>query len=337
VVLDPVTSKGVLAWRQRSLSFDNGRWFLLSEPTSIPRLADATTAGDIASIGPAKLVGATPVGRDAFRIPSQNNAPEFYVIDAPHMSQRHVGSLTITDVADDPARVARLGLEARHTVALDYLSKVIPLRQSTPASERSLMIVWIGIAGSREQFSGAAGSRSFLANYLLDDDSSRGTGDAVVTMTMAHEQFHQLVDMLRGNAAPLAPWLSESLAEYYGLKALTRVDRSEAASTLRSKFIRPDVVPAIGLLGLNRAYTGGDHTRYGLFYSQGATFWSLVDRAIESSTAGAQSLDDHVAELLTMPANADGTLPERFIQRMRGIIGSRMDELLASYVSRPAQ
>ena len=338
VALDPVLSnKGAMASTQRSLSFDRGRWILLAEPTSILQISGDRSASDIAPVGTANLIGATPEGPSSFRLPSSNSAPEFYAIGSPEVSRRQVGGLSITDVADAPGRVTKLNLTKIHTRALEYLTRVVPIPVNTPAAERSLLVIWIGVARSQGQAGGAAGSRSFLANYILDDEANASANTAVTTMIIAHEQFHQLVDMLRGSKAPLPTWLSESLAQYYGLKALAISDSSQAAQELRSRFINPNVAVTSPLLDVDRENRNGNRSNYGLFYSEGATFWSLVDGAIESATAGRQGLDDYAAELLAGLATDDGGLPNEFIARMDAVVGDRFQVLVAMYVSANAR
>jgi hypothetical protein len=333
VSVDAVSKDGALASQQRSLSFGGGRWFLLSEPTSILRLSDTHAAGTVRAERGTGLVGASPVGNGVYRLPPPGNAPEFYVVGSPVVSHRHIGAIQVTDIEDDPSRVAGHAFYVRHAKALAYLTRVVSPPDEASDPERSLLVVWLGITRSVGRVGGAAGSRSFLANYVIDDDGNRAEDDAVTAMIIAHEQFHQLVDVMRGRAPPLAPWLSESLAQYYALKALDMDSQGPVSSDLRSKFIDPHAAVTTGLLELNRAYVSGDRARYTLFYSEGATFWYLVDQAMELATNGRSSLDDYIPAMLKEPQPSDASLPSEFVAKMDRLLGSRFDDLVHTYLS----
>ena len=151
---------------------------------------------------------------------------------------------------------------------------------------------------------------------------------------VAHEQFHQLVDIARGRLAPLPVWLSESLAQYYGLKALLRTGDSKYVRAVRRDFINPSRNVTAGLVELNRRYEAGDRAGYDRFYTQGATLWNAIDSAIVAATSGRQSLDDYVKDILLSPIPKNGTLPAVFVERLRSVAGSEIDRIIAKYVGR---
>jgi hypothetical protein len=335
VIPDRVGPEGVDASRQRTLAVGNAPWFLLSEPTSLLRPHDFPDAATIrAARGSKRLVGATAVRPGAFRVPPDGSAPEFYVLGQVEVSDRHVGSFDVTYIADDTVRVKRLGLEALHASVLTSLSRVV----LAPASSNdvSLLVIWLGVTESIGNAGGAAGSRSFIANYVVGSPDGDERNVAFVTMTVAHEQFHQLVDMTRRDLslAPLQTWLSESLAQYYGLRALLAVDRSSAARDLSAEFIDVKRPVISGLLELNRRYAAGDRAVYPAFYSQGATLWQAIDEAIATATSGTKSLNDYLGDLVHAQPAADGSLPSAFLDQLRRAGGSKVDEILAKYVGK---
>jgi hypothetical protein len=334
---DLVPAQGADASEQRTLAVGQSPWVLLAEPTSLLRRLGVDGATTIRSApGSHQLVGATQVEKGVYRVPPVNSGPEFYVLGRAKLSQRKLGQLEITYVADHPARVMELGLEALHASALRYLTGVLPLPQAIAPVDRSLLVVWLGVSESRGGAGGAAGSRSFLANYVLGSPANNRRNTALTMMIVAHEQFHQLVDVLRSDLPPQPStvWFNESIAHYYGLKALLAADKSKAAKDVWNRFIDKERAVEHGLIELNHRYESGDQAVYNLFYSQGATFWFEIDTAISTATRGEKSLDNYLGELLRNPiANNEG-LPLSFIDQLRRVAGGSVDQILSKYVSR---
>lgn len=320
--------------QQATLLFQQPRWLLLSEPTSLLRLMDVPSApaSRIAlQSGAAAMLGATALGERSWRIPSANDAPEFFVIgDAPAKS-RTIGAFEVRYVADNPGRVEALGLEALHEKALEYLGRLLP-PPALPAAERTLLVVWVGIDERRGKVGGAAGSRSFIANYLIGKPESARLNTARTLYVLAHEQFHQLAGLVRGPLPALPVWLNESLGAYYGLKALQNVAPGSDADSIRTEFIVPTRTVTTGLLELERRHAAKDASAYPLFYSQGATFWAAIDDALRAVSAGANDLDALIPGLLGSNIEPGGRLPAPFVARLRTNLGARADELLAKYV-----
>jgi hypothetical protein len=334
VLPDHILSEGADASEQRTLEIGQEEpWFLLAEPTALLRPHNTEGAMQIrAAPDTGWLRGATQVQKGYFRLPSSNNAPEFYVLGASTLTHRKLGQFDITYTADSPAVVSRLGLEALHATAFSYLSSVVSLPQTLPPSDRSLLVIWLAISETKGHAGGAAGSRSFVANYIVGEAENERLNAARTTAILAHEQFHQLVDLVRGDLPALPAWLSESLAHYYGLKALLVADDSESTQSVRNKFIAPKKSLNHGLLELNRRYKSGDHAAYELFYSQGATLWHEMDAAIAAATNGQRTLDNFIDPLLRLRFPADGSLPEPFIKQLRQSAGPTTDQIISRYI-----
>ncbi len=319
---------------QSSVKFRNPPWFIFSEATSLLRLQDDEPS-TITMRGKSKHfsgIGATEISDNVWRVPSLGNAPEFYAFGEAGSTTRNVGPFVVRYVADDRARVAGRGLEDLHEQALGFLANVVLPYTDLPPAERSLLVIWIGIDEAAGRAGGAAGSRSFVANYVFGKSENEALNVARTLAIIAHEQFHQLSDLTRGSLPPLPTWLNESLAHYYGLKALQKAASSSASHSVYKRFIDPERRVTTGLLELNRRYAANDRSVYPLFYEQGATFWSEVDLTIQAATKGVSSLDQLVPNLLRSIAPLSDGLPESFLISLRELIGVKADELLRRYV-----
>ena len=316
--------------KQASLYFEQG-WWLVSEPTSLLRVEGDDTASKL-TIGRNAGFGATALGDGIWRLPSTNDAPEFFVLGNAAARPRTIDGFHVVHVADAADRVERLGLLKAHEAALGYLSTIIPTTAVSP-NERALLIIWIGIDERHGHAGGAAGHRSFVANYVFGAPENERLNAARTLLVLAHEQFHQLVGLARGSLPAFPVWLNESLAEYYGLKALAAVPNNEAR-VIYAHFVDPARPVQRGLLELERRYASGDRAAYRLFYEQGATFWAEIDNALRASTGPSRGLDLLMPVLLRGTAADDGGLPSAFVEKLRQALGASADQIIAKYVGR---
>lgn len=320
---------------QASVFFKPRGWWLLSEPTSLLRIKDdsRTSTLMVRGVGTAlNQVGATPTGDGYWRVPSANNAPEFYAFGNIELSTRIVGPMAVQYVADDAKAVSELGLHAAHVAVLKYLATVVP-PPDVSARERNLLVVWIGVDEREGRAGGAAGNRSFLANYVVGRSANSEINAARTTMILGHEQFHQLADLIRGARPPLPVWLNEGLAQYYGLKALARTALpSSTTNQVVARFINPERKVEAGLLELDRRFANGERAVYPIFYEQGATFFSELDRMLLEASAGKQSLDGFILPLLLSDIPSNGKLPSSFLNSLRFVMGPELDALIERYV-----
>lgn len=318
---------------QISIAPSRASWSLLSEPTAILRLQDDTNMSVLTTGDPLTLLlGATPAGERGWRLPSTNNAPEFFILGNASPTLQTYGNVSVRYVADDLARVKSLGLEAQHAQALKFLVDVLPPPAHLSSAERSLLVVWVGVEDRHGKAGGAAGSRSFLANYVMGIKPRARLNAARTLMIMAHEQFHQLADMTRGSLNPLPTWQNESLAHYYGLKALSAAHSGQEAKGLRGQFVNPRKPVRKGLLALQRRHDGGDASAYPLFYRQGATFWHEIDVALQKASKNSAGLDALIPHYLSLPIPQDGSLPKAFVDKLRSAAGPRIDDIIRKYV-----
>jgi len=316
---------------QASASINQGNIILLSEPTSLLRMREADTPNSVLrpTSSSTKLLGATPRDIGGWQIPGENNAPEFFVVGTPEVVDQDIGDFTVRYVADDWRRVRNLGLMSSHAKVLRYLTRVVYADTQVPEKDQSLLVVWIGIDAQKGHAGGAAGSRSFLANYLINDEKEAPDHLAPTLMILAHEQFHQLTDALRGNRPGLPTWINESIAQYYGLRAMQYASpKSATAEKLIQHFIDPS-------RSIKNRFVGEvlDRNQLGtLAYSQGATFWAELDRALHTLSGGSTDLEKHIPELLKMNFPQDGSLPPAFLAQLSRWDDGRIEQLIEKYV-----
>jgi hypothetical protein len=291
-------------------------WALLTSPNVLLRV-EGETAGSSLKIRQTGLPD-----RLAY-VPAPNEAPEFYVVGKAAEIVRQVGGVTVRYVADDLANVTQRGLIAHHAEALARLQKIFPpARLDTPFAGQ-LLVVMLGNTDAK-QASGAGGSRSLLVDYPRLTNER----DTLLLAVMAHEQVHQLMALAGLETGSI--WLSEGLAHYYGLKIMRQVlDKQEKADEVWGLFVKPELPVAEGLAVLEQRFRAGDKSLYRFFYSQGATFFALLDQALQQASGGRTSLDDFVAEL---KVNNEATLTTPLVQRLRAVGGERVDLLIQKYI-----
>lgn len=320
---------------QASLFLAQPKWTLLSEPTSLLRETgiDPQQAVLRAADAATPLFGATPAAQGGWLIPADNNAPEFYVVGPAPVQSEQVGDFRVHHVADNPQRVKQLGLVASHAQALRFLARIVYTDAPVPEADRSLMIVWIGIDTRLGHAGGAAGSRSFLANYPIGGGDHAQDHAAVTFMILAHEQFHQLADARRGDMPGLPGWINESIAQYYGLRAMREaLGDDAAAAALTRRFIDPGRPVEQRFAGSEALFATDRPRALDLAYRQGATFWAELDRALHTASGGAASLDGYIPDLLRMTFPEDGSLPSAFLSYLRQWNDNRIDQIISNYV-----
>jgi len=327
------------ASRQATWYFPDGRWWLLSEPTSLLRTDPEPAGGDlplrIEGLGERAIqIGAVVLEEGGWRLPPPGSAPEFFVFGEPEVRGHEMGGFRITYVLDDPGPWDRLPLGEGHEGALQYLATVFPVPPDLPEAHRHLLVIWLGIDEALGEAGGAAGSRSFIANYVDGNDQDLELNAARTLLILAHEQVHQLIDLALLGGPPLPTWVGESLAHYYGIEALARTSLPESVIALVADFFIDPARPVeAGLMELGRRHGEGDPTAYPMFYLQGATFWSEVDRQLSEADPRGPGLDGLIPTLLATLEGGPG-LPADFTRLLRERGGPAMDDILARYVGR---
>ncbi|MEO9456856.1 gluzincin family metallopeptidase [Chromobacterium phragmitis] len=256
-------------------------------------------------------------------VPATGEAPEFYAIGKGQETIRQVAGWQVRYVADDLKRVAARGLLDHHAEALTALRRVFPPPRPNAPFSGQLLVTLLGRDGASSA-NGAGGMRSLLVNYPRDTAER----DTFLLAILAHEQSHQLLAL--AGVSMGSAWMSEGLAHYYGLKTMRQSRQPQAEKDkVWQLFVKPERAPAQGLARLERRHREGDKSAYPLFYSQGATFFALLDQALQDASQGRRSLDDFIAQLRAEP---DGSLPDSLRAELRAAGGARVDALLARYV-----
>ncbi len=338
IEVEDATANEVDSSRQTSLYFPSTGWWLLSEPTSLLRLDD-TDDDTVHSLrieglsGTDSIAGATQLADGSWRLPPIGSAPEFFAFGTLSLQNHELGRMRTTYVIDDVDRFQRLPLLDMHSKALSYLADVFQVPPTLPERDRHLLVVWLGIDEARGEAGGAAGSRSFLANYIDGDEENLALNAARTMLVIAHEQAHQLNDLMWQGGPPGPTWLGESLAHYYGLMALARSGLpEEVIARPMNAFIDVDRPVEVGLIEYNRRYIGGDQEAYGMFYAQGATFWAEADRILRSGPNAHEGLDALIPAFLRSTDSAGDGLPESFRTLLIEHGGAEMDALIKKFV-----
>jgi len=296
------TAAGVNAGSQASLYDPRLRFWLLSDPASLLRPVDAAAyEGEIEFAGGGPVNGGAIVNRAApgsrterRRVPGNAFAPEFFAIG-------HAPVSIVRERNADLVYVNALGLPlpelfGQHRRALGYLIKATGVRSDMLFRST---VVWLPIAAGRKEMGAAAGFRTLLVNGAVEN------GRLVrVEHTLAfllHEQFHQLTQV----GLPL--WANESLAQYYAIKALRRTDLPrEAVLDFERRFIDPMRRTGFTLRQVQeRVQKKNDLQHYEALYSDGATFWDRMDRAIQKRSSGFRTLDSLLPRILAAQWESD--------------------------------
>ncbi len=332
-----VPADGLDASRQQTIYFEQAAWWLLSEPSSLLRVTGA--GEDVArslriDTGDSSLdvKGRRSAGSELdLYVPPTTSAPEFHVLGSPNTQRHHFGPLVVDYALDDPARVAELPLAEAHVAMLGFLLELLGAPESLPDADSRLLVVWLGIDATVGYAGGAAGGRSFLANYIDGDPESQTLNSARTLMILGHEQFHQLHDLV-GDGPPLPTWFGESLAQYYALRALQHSGLpEEIVQRAVGHFIDPERPVEQGLLALQAMHEQGDPEAYDQFYYQGATFWSEVHRVLSESALPAPGLDALTPQMVRAGGDGEG-MPAELRRQLLELGGQPMEAVLEKYL-----
>jgi len=304
--------------QQRSLVI-NDAWMLVSGPASILRLSGYENESL-----PVHISG--PHGSGARTLPPMSAPPAFFAMgEAPsvHYGER---SPRLIYVADDLQALPALIDPALHYQAIEYMRAIIGADLARDAD--ALTVVWFGADRERFEVSGAAGYDTLIANYILPGETPSAFEAAAPFILVLHEQFHQL----ETGANP--HWVSESLANYYALKAARLIlPDHEGVEQAWAMFIDPEAPVEPGLLELQRRIDeDGDYSGYMQFYSAGAAFWASLDEALSQATGGERSLDDILPVILAGEYEPGAGLPGSVMQALSPIPSETLERILARYL-----
>ncbi|MGE0623215.1 MAG: hypothetical protein AB7O54_11395 [Pseudomonadales bacterium] len=199
-----------------------------------------------------------------------------------------------------------LGLEptmADFAVALERIDAMTASISVPDERSSRLQFVWLGIDSDQNWTGGAAGNGAFLSNFRINGNTVTEVERSRLLIISGHEYVH----MIGVNAG--SQWVTETLATYYGFKAIGSVPSAQKAFEEMAYVEHPDVPVMV----------------------RGAALWRDLDEAITQFTEGQDSLDD-LLPLLTDPFESETSLPAEFLSLVAEKIGqSRLDTILSNY------
>lgn len=267
-------------------------------------------------------------------LPAEGGPPEFFVIGRPIIQSNDIGDMMIKYIIDDPNLFNWFKFQNLHKKILSYFAKTLPLPTDLPKTEQSLLVILVGSDVKNGQINGAAGRRSFIANYIVGENKDINSldNDIYSLLVLAHEQFHQFVDMVRfSHLVQSCMWIEESLAQYYALKAMQKVLSDNDYEKIKVKFINANNVVKFKFIEIENQIKKGNYDNYSLFYSQGTQFWYEFNQVLLNSSNGKYELDTLLPELIKSDCN-NSQLPKNFIQKAINISGNHINNFLEHYV-----
>lgn len=289
----PLRESGVeLASAQQSMKSDD--FVLFSEASSLPRIQDAN-ANEVIKISIHNIKSIFPAPNSLGELPlsKKNSAPLFVIINPAMFDSNLSDSINLTYLLDNKSAISKLPSMSAHAKGLEWLSSIMH-----KTSKEDFTIVWLGISAEKVSLAGATGDGILLTNYA--SDGKLPNGNAMLLYVTLHEAFHQLAV----NNLEQPAWAAESLASYYGIKALqVSLPNDPDTSKLLERFLTGADHFKDGLIIINRRVAEGDRSEYGAFYTKGIAFWIAVDEALKQKN---DSLDNHLLDVMQTKYDLQG-------------------------------
>lgn len=337
--LTPVGDSGYLTFSLQAVHDPKGRWAFLPGAAALLEVAGVRGRATLDLVLPAgtrahHTLDRLPNGR--LLLPPAPSAHLALVgVGAFVQRQSEAGGVTVRHRFAEAPPARFTSLLAVHGRGLRYLVGVF----GRPRSPH-LDAWWFHLGPSARMVSGYAGRRAVAISYVDRPKAAPHLTAALLPwlpiLMLLHEQVHQL-----GVTQPA--WLSESLAQYYALKALGRAGalppaaHTQALDRITRPWSRPSAVDArVRLLAAHRRYLRTGSVRsYRIFYTNGARFWWTVDRAIGAKSRGKRSLDTIVRRILKLRYDRWGRPPRGFSRLLRRHGGDAALKAMARWM-RPA-
>lgn len=307
----PLLKSGAeIAGAQQSLK--SGDFILFSEASSLPRLKDATSEMVKLSIPTIKTIFPAPSSPSTVSLPNNNSAPLFLILNSTIAGTDTSDSIKLTYLLNDAEAISKLPNMTSHMKGLQWLNTVIPGK-----TKEDFTLAWLGLTAKKLSLAGAAGTGILLTNY--PNDGEIPFGQAMLLYVALHEAFHQFAM----NYPEQPTWVSESLASYYGVRAMQIALPNDPGSTaLLEKFLANAEHFKNGLVTINRKVQQGDQSEYAAFYTKGIAFWRAVDDILKQKQ---DSLDKHLLSALKTKYDAGGEPID--LQKNLGIMADPWEKL----------
>lgn len=263
-------------------------FILISEVSSLPRLENETKLPRLRIVlGKLRTLYPESSPEGLIVLPSLSERPLFILINPTKIHSHSQDLLNLTYLQDKKGVTLLLPDIGLCLKGLKWLASLISEHKKV-----NFTVGWCGISAKKMNITGAAGHGILLVNYPLEEKLP--LHNATLLYVPFHEAFHQLSD----NGFKRPAWLEESLASYYGSRALqVAMEDNQEASQLIARFQERGKQFNEGLLILNLEVKQGENKNYGAFYTKGISFWVAVNADLQKQN---DSLDNHLSELLKM-------------------------------------
>ena len=296
--------------------FSQVGWWALFEWDMIPRIEE------VSDILVCAHIDSEHNERNCQKLPTLNQPPMIMVWGKPSAELHESRAIFRIFTDSEGSTLTNKKNRQRVFKQYQYLKELFPSKES---KTKSVDLAWVGIQESKGIVGGAAGAKSFVANYAVRSRQVTDDSKERLFWISGHEMFH----MITPQRYPL--WVSESLAHYYGYKSLAQYDVPSFNPLDEWKEKRSQI--AIGDTGLYTANIEVTKNRnmqfYGLFYEKGAAFWYELDSLLQRKN---HSLDQYLP-LLGKSNVPSERLSDEFIETISRIAGKqKIQQLLSEYL-----
>lgn len=282
---------------QRSQMLESG--ILLSEASSLPRLADAA-APEYLQFPAGRVFPYAVAGKLA--LPDKGQPFLFALMGEVPMRETADHGIGLFYFVDQQAAKDKVADMRQHMAGLKWLAA--RLHKTGP---QNFSVLWLGVSADRLALSGQTGAGLLLVNYSAGNDQEMW-GSSMRLYVPLHEAVHQMATS--SNRRPV--WYDESLASYLATRATLFVTNNDpGALAMFERFKSDGKHFDSGLIPTDRHVSEtGDVSGVGAFYTKGVAFWDAVNTAL---VARGDSLENYYAALALTRESDDEKLPD-FIQ-----------------------
>ncbi len=314
ISFDAISKDGFDVSNQENIHNSN-KWWVLFEWGDIPRIKGHPDI-DVC------VIEIKSKNKKCRSLPAVNEAPLIFVWGN-SSAQNNFKDSYFNLYIDNDQRILKILSWKQLLSQFNYLNQLL---LKGKGKNKNFDIVWIGYEKSKGFVGGAAGSETYVANYGVENGKITESDISRLLWISGHEEFH----MLSPYSFPL--WVSESLAQYYGYKSLSKTGLS-SKSPLELWNLKKNDIPHsnTGLYAANRKVVDERNmSYYGLFYDKGAAFWNEVDDALKRKGV---SLDSFI-QLLSNTNGSEIELNKNFVVAIENVLTKRFfNSLVAKYLS----
>lgn len=280
--------QGIAGFDQKSVLMKNRKWWVFASPSALLRLRREPRSLKISFDVPyQEPFDAT--------LPAATRPPAYFALGDFLTQTVERDGVLLNYISDDPEYTSKFVKPDDHTAALGYMSDVLGV--TAAGAPKEITMIMMGIIRDRGVLGGAAGSNAMLVNYIYENKNSRELERYLPILVALHEQFHQLYI---GKGHPV--WVTESLAHYYGAKAMLRIyPNNDVVRGIVEDLYETERGDLPGLVEISRQIDEErNFQNYDKFYSFGSAYWKKLDDLIALKTDGREGLDEYLAGIMRM-------------------------------------